>query len=171
MALALVNLDGDTRKLMLDEIDADRAARNLYISSRLSSVGQQDYPSLLKDAAMTFDDSWLAAELRKNARINATEERRKPKGGFTTVRVPDTAADTSAEGEFNRFFLRGLCLRALAEGIERWSSIGRRPYPIRDRIPRRRSGPPLAPPRCSLTFAETSESIRPLGCHLARIPG
>jgi|SRR5438093_440866 len=50
-------------------------------------------------------------------RINATEERRKPKGGFTTVRVPVTTPEMLAEGEFNRFYLRGLCLRAVAEGI------------------------------------------------------
>jgi hypothetical protein len=31
--------------------------------------------------------------------------------------VPATAPETLAEGEFNRFYIRGLCVRALAEGI------------------------------------------------------
>ena len=32
MALALANLDDETRKLMIDEIDADIAAGRLYMS-------------------------------------------------------------------------------------------------------------------------------------------
>jgi hypothetical protein len=32
------------------------------------------------------------------------------------VRVPHTAADTLAEGEFNRYYVRGVCRRALEEG-------------------------------------------------------
>ncbi|MFZ0321604.1 MAG: hypothetical protein WAL56_20940 [Candidatus Sulfotelmatobacter sp.] len=48
--------------------------------------------------------------------MNATEQRRKPKGGYTTAAVPVTAADTLAEGEFNRFYARGLCRRAKVEG-------------------------------------------------------
>ena len=34
-----------------------------------------------------------------------------------TVRAPATAADTLAEGEFNRLYMRGLCRRALDDGI------------------------------------------------------
>lgn len=45
-----------------------------------------------------------------------TEQRRKPKGGFTTARVPFNAHETLAEGEFNRFYARGLCACVLAEG-------------------------------------------------------
>jgi hypothetical protein len=43
------------------------------------------------------------------------EQRRKPSGGYTTAKVPVTAADTLAEGEFNRFYVRGLCRRTLQE--------------------------------------------------------
>jgi hypothetical protein len=47
----------------------------------------------------------------------ATETRRKPSGGHTIAKVPVTAPLTLAEGEFNRFFARGLCLRATEDGI------------------------------------------------------
>jgi hypothetical protein len=47
--------------------------------------------------------------------LNATEQRRKPKGGYTTAVVPVAAADTLAEGEFNRFYARGLCRRTQVE--------------------------------------------------------
>ncbi len=40
-------------------------------------------------------------------------EKRKEK----PVRVPITAPDTLAEGEFNRFFVRGLCVKAIEDGI------------------------------------------------------
>ena len=33
------------------------------------------------------------------------------------ARVPRTAPDTLAEGEFNRFYVRGLCARALEENV------------------------------------------------------
>jgi hypothetical protein len=44
-------------------------------------------------------------------------QRRKPKGGFTIVKVPVTAPAMLAEGEFNRFYARGLCLKAIKNGI------------------------------------------------------
>jgi len=34
------------------------------------------------------------------------------------VRVPKNAPQTLAEGEFNRYYIRGLCARAIAEGID-----------------------------------------------------
>jgi hypothetical protein len=37
---------------------------------------------------------------------------------MTLAKVPITAPETLAEGEFNRFYARGLCLRAMAQGIE-----------------------------------------------------
>lgn len=119
MALTLVNLDYLTRIAMTAEIDADIGNQTLYLSSRLSALGQRDYPQLLRDAAMAHNDEWLAQQLRLGNRLNRTEERRKPRGGYTTVRVPVTAAETMAEGEFNRFYIRGLCVRALSSGQPR----------------------------------------------------
>jgi hypothetical protein len=70
---------------------------------------------MLRAAATGGSDDTLAAELRIAGRINATEERRTPRGGMTVARVPVTAADTLAEGEFNRFYARALCRRAIEE--------------------------------------------------------
>jgi hypothetical protein len=116
MAMALVNLDPTTRKLMLDEISSDIAGKTLYRSPRLSPLGLRDYDDLLKEAVERHDDRWLAAELATAGRLNTIEERHKPNGGYTTARVPITAPETMAEGEFGRFYLRALCLRALADG-------------------------------------------------------
>ncbi|NLE28031.1 MAG: hypothetical protein GX625_22385 [Clostridiaceae bacterium] len=41
--------------------------------------------------------------------MRATEQRRTRGGGITTARVPHNAPEMLAEGEFNRFYIRGLC--------------------------------------------------------------
>ncbi|BAY90254.1 hypothetical protein FDUTEX481_07565 [Tolypothrix sp. PCC 7601] len=111
------DLDDVTRKRMIAEVESDTANGKLYISSRLSANGRQDYVNLLKEAITSHNEVWLAQQLSLNGRLNLTEERKKPKGGYTTAKVPETAPETLAEGEFNRFYIRGLCLRALEEGI------------------------------------------------------
>lgn len=116
MLLSLTNLDDTTRKYMIEEIEMDIASNRLYISPRLSNTGRADYPSLLKQAAQQHDDEWLAAQLQRNSRLNSTEQR-KTKSGFTTAKVPVNAHEMLAEGEFNRFYIRGLCRRAMDEGV------------------------------------------------------
>jgi hypothetical protein len=116
MALSLVNLDDKTRRFMLEEVEHDIASDQLYISPRLNPQGRAAYPNLLKEAIESQDDSWLAQQLRFGGMMNPMEQRRKPKGGYTMVRVPVTAPDTLAEGEFNRFYIRALCRRAAEEG-------------------------------------------------------
>ena len=113
-----LNLDDKTRSCMLVEVDSDVSCDNLYISPRLSRVGQHDYQGLLREAIESHDDVWLANKLRENGRLNPTEERRKRSGGISVVKVPVNAPNTLAEGEFNRFYARGLCLRAMEEGIQ-----------------------------------------------------
>ncbi len=115
--LLLNNLDEKTRVFMQAEIAQDIAAGKLYLSPRLSPVGIAAYPALLTEAARSHDDAWLAGQIQLNGNLLLKEQRKKPSGGFTLADVPYTAADTLAEGEFNRFYIRGLCLRALEENI------------------------------------------------------
>lgn len=117
MGLRLENLDARTRQLMLDELEQDVAAGRLYISPRLSERGQSDYEALLQAAIESGDDVSFADGLRSRGRMSPTEQRRKPRGGLTTAKVPVTAPETLAEGEFNRFYARGLCRRALEDGV------------------------------------------------------
>lgn len=116
MALNLPHLDDRTRKLMMDEMDGDHVAGRLYLSPRLNPEGRANYGALLKQAAQAHDDVWLAGTLR-NGYMASHETRRTPSGATTTAKVPFTAPDTLAEGEFNRFYIRALCLRALADGV------------------------------------------------------
>jgi len=112
------NLDERTRQFMLREFETDLTEDRLYLSPRLNERGRRDYPSLLKQAIIGHDDTWLATQIRNNGLLKTYEHRRLVRGGYTRARVPYSAADTLAEGEFNRFFMRGLCLRALEEGMD-----------------------------------------------------
>src|ERR1700685_3782826 len=98
--MTFANLDTSTRKHMLDEVEQDIQRGTLYISPRLSTYGAQEYPKLLRAAVSSGNDGTFAVSLRKSGILNATEERRKPTGGFTVAKIPVTAPDTLAEGEF-----------------------------------------------------------------------
>jgi hypothetical protein len=118
MGLKYENLDIDTRKYMLEEIDMDIAADKIYLSSYLTQSGQGTWSDLLRAAAETGNDDSLMAGAR--GKFNATTQRRKPKGvGYYVAKVPYNAAEVLAESEFNRYFVRGLSRRAIAEKILR----------------------------------------------------
>jgi hypothetical protein len=117
MGLDLVNLDEETRRFMLEEVERDIAIDELFISTRLNGSGVTAFPGLLKAACQEFNDEWLARELRDGL-LNETLQARKPRGTeYYAKKMPFDAPDTLAEGEFNRFYARGLCKRALVNGI------------------------------------------------------
>lgn len=118
MSFQFHDLDEVTRGFMLDEFDSDVQDGNLYLSGYFSATGRQRYPDMCRQALETGTDGTLAAALRTPGMFEKYHQRRKPKGGYTTAAVPHTAPETAAEGEFNRFYLRGLCLRVLSEGGE-----------------------------------------------------
>jgi hypothetical protein len=118
LGLQYENLDGATRKFMLEEIDMDIWSDVIYRSPYLTQRGQGNWPDHLRDAAANGNDDSLAASVK--GQFNQTTQRRKPKGGgYYTAAVPVNAAEVIAESEFNRYFVRGLCRRAIAEGIRR----------------------------------------------------
>jgi hypothetical protein len=116
MGLNLVNLDDKTREFMFNELEKDVTLNKLYISPRLNVEGRRDYEQLLRSAIQNGDDISLAHSL--SGLFNEYEQRAKPSGGYTTAKVPITAPETLAEGEFNRFYCRGVCRRAIEEGFE-----------------------------------------------------
>lgn len=102
---------------MQAEVADDVGNGKVYLSPRLSEIGRLDYPQLLHDAVSHHDETWLAAQLRIGGRLNTRELSHSKAGKVIDKLVPVNAADTLAEGEFNRFYLRGLCRRALAAGV------------------------------------------------------
>ncbi|MEI7252431.1 hypothetical protein [Pectobacterium versatile] len=118
MSLNYIDLDDSTKKFMLKEIEFDKENNSFYLSNFLTVQGKTVWPSLLEEASQ-HDDAWLEQEIL-NRRLLATHyPRRKPNSTeMTQAKVPHNAAQTLAEGEFNRLYARGLSSRAKAEGIE-----------------------------------------------------
>lgn len=117
MGLQYRDLDQRTRSLMLSEIQHDLEHDTLYLSDNLNPRGRADYPGLLQDAARDGNDDSLASALR--SRLNPTEKPRRLKsGGYSKPpKMRRNAHEMLAEGEFNRFYIRALCLRAIEDGI------------------------------------------------------
>lgn len=109
------NLDQQTRDSMLAEIQFDIDNEKLYYSNRLSENGKKLYPQLLVDSVTNGNEETLALAL-KNNNCFVDKESRNGKNGITYAKVPETANQTLAEGEFNRFYIRGIAMRAINSG-------------------------------------------------------
>lgn len=118
MSLRYENLDDQTRSYMVEEVDADTQSGTIYISRYLNPTGCDAWPRLLREAAQQGTDDSLASAIVQDRCLHDRVERKKPKGGYTMVAVPVTAHETMGEGEFNRFYVRGVCRRAIDEGVE-----------------------------------------------------
>jgi len=116
MGLEYRNLDEKTRQFMLDEIAEDISADKLYKSYNLNQQGKKDYPALIKTAAKNGNDLTLAKEIK--SRLNTHQKPRKLKSGkYSNPPVMrKDAHEMLAEGEFNRFYIRAVCLRAIEDG-------------------------------------------------------
>jgi hypothetical protein len=106
------NLTEAVRGCMVAEVERDTLQAALYVSDRLSAQGRVDYPRLLREAVAFYDPQWLADRLGECGRINPTEVRRY-KGVPKVVKTASNAAEMLADGEYNRFYIRGLCLFVL----------------------------------------------------------
>jgi hypothetical protein len=167
MGLRFENLDDDTRRCMLEELDEDVARGTLYLSPRLSEIGQVEFESLLRRAIESGSEVSLAEDLRAAGRMRSTSPWKKGNGGGATMALPATAPDHLAECEFHRFYARGLCRRALQEKITtlqiyraRADSDGRSRYDsmigvridagslLEDLQTRREVAPPSGLPQC-----------------------
>lgn len=114
--MQLVYTTDEIRKFMREEIELDENNGQLYFSKRLSQTGLQDYPDLLKTAVTNHDIAWLASQLKNKGCIKQMEEQTR-NGVVHAKKVPHNAAESMAEGEFNRFYMRGLCRYALNSGV------------------------------------------------------
>lgn len=111
------NLDDDTRtrEFMLRELEHDIDQEHLYISSRLTTTGAAGWLGHLREALDRHDEVWLTQAIHRSDYWNSHETKAKPSGGTTSAKVPSNAAQILAEGEFVRFYLRGVCQRAIED--------------------------------------------------------
>jgi hypothetical protein len=114
MPLQYENLDPTTRRYAIAELDHDLNSGAFHVSERLRPESVAEYERLLHEALRYYDDRWL--EEHASDLLVESESRRTRSGGTTTARVPQMAARLLAEGDFNRYYMRGVALRAIEEG-------------------------------------------------------
>jgi len=110
------HLDERTRAFMIEEIKNAQKTNNLYFSKRFNSKGNMRWPELIVESAVSHDEHWLAYMVEAEGLMKDYETASKPTGGYTTKHVPSTAAETLADGQFNRFYIIGVCRRAIMDG-------------------------------------------------------
>ena len=111
------NLDKVTRPFIIKAIEEAEQTNNIYYSTRFNENGRTSWSSLLKKAANEHDEHWLAYQIESNVLMKDFEGARTRLGGYSIKHVPHKAAETMAEGQFNRFYMLGLCKRARQEEI------------------------------------------------------
>jgi len=112
-----LNLDDKTRKFMPEAIADAEKAGNLYESARFNDAGRKQWLDLLKQAAKEQNEHWFAYELEAKRLMKDFEVAQKRLGGYTIKHVSHNRAETFAEGQFNRFYMLGLCKWAKDEGV------------------------------------------------------
>lgn len=117
MAFVFHDLDQRTRQLMLDEFKLALTQGSLYMSTRLSGAGMIGYPPALAAAMTGGTEATLATAIRAGGFLNQKETSHNKRGQPFPKDVPFDAHETLAEGEFNRFYIRALCLRAQQDGL------------------------------------------------------
>lgn len=108
-----LNLDDETRKLKLSEIMSDIENGRLYLSDRLNDLGKIKYGSYLIEAATSFDEKHLEDILDLRSHFNSTYLRQGKE-----VKMPVNASTLLCQSEFNRYYIRAICLRAINSDLE-----------------------------------------------------
>ena len=114
MPLKYDDLDPATRRHAIAELDADIASGAFHPSDRLRPTAVAEYQRLLREAIRYYDDLWL--EQHVDDLLLDFEPRQTRTGAQTTAKVPEMAPRMLAEGDFNRYYMRGVALRAIEEG-------------------------------------------------------
>ncbi|WP_328614566.1 hypothetical protein OHS18_42105 [Amycolatopsis sp. NBC_00355] len=119
MELTLQNLEDDvrTRLYMVEELEHDLTSNQMYPGKRLTVVGSQAWPDLLREALEFHDPEWLEHQSRQPG-FWLEHEVSVRKGKSYTKVVPRDAAKTLAEGQFMRYYLRAVARRAIEDGLE-----------------------------------------------------
>jgi hypothetical protein len=116
VSLDLVHLDSTTRRFMIAELETDAATGALFLSPQLSDAGLRQYRRLLRDAILAGTDASFAEALCAQDAVRQPSRWQHPREvGAAEALVAVTVR--LAEREFHRFYLRGLCCRALDQGV------------------------------------------------------
>ncbi len=101
---------------MLEEIERDAKDGRTYFGRRLTDAGRRDWPGLLREAAAAQTPEWLAGKIQPGYHQQLRETYVRNGHQYERDVNQRNAAEMLAEGEFNRFYIRAVCLAALQSG-------------------------------------------------------
>ncbi len=111
MKYNFLNLNQEIRNLMKEDVSLDLNKGILSKSTRFNNEGNSGYPDILFKNIENGDEETLSQEL---AGLFKTKEISHDKKGNSIEKdVPSDANEVFANTEFNRFYMRGLCVFAL----------------------------------------------------------
>jgi hypothetical protein len=111
----LIDFD-EVRDEMVSEIETDIETGALYLSDRLNIKGKELFPKLLiQTAKVNYLDEMVVA---LGMEFFNTTHPRKTQNGITQVKMPSNANLALCEGELNRYYIRGVCRKAISRNQE-----------------------------------------------------
>lgn len=115
MAIFNKNLDTITRCYMRSELIMDIESDNVYYSEFLKYGYEDAWEKTLFCAIKNYDDIWLENHIISQKFLLEKYHKLKKNGGFIKTKTPQEKALQLAEAEFNRFYCRAICIRAIKE--------------------------------------------------------
>lgn len=114
MSFNFLELDNKVRTFMNEELLDDIPQNRLHLADRLNEEGRRTWANLLSEAIMDYDEVWLAEKIVENNILNETEPYKRSASGLRKINR-SSAAKLLAEGEFNKYYIRGICQKAIEE--------------------------------------------------------
>jgi hypothetical protein len=111
MSYNFLDLNNEVRKLMKEEVEFDLKRDGLAKSKRFNDEGNSRYSKILFKNIENGDEETLGSELL--GLFKTKEISRDKKGNAIEKDVPSDANKVIASTEFNRFYMRALCVFAL----------------------------------------------------------
>lgn len=113
----LDDLNAQTRSLMLQELEQDLREGTSFYDARLREDGCELYFRLFVEALESGTPESFSEAIRSQGLLNETETR-TVNGRSVEAKVSSIAHANIGEGEFNRYFMRAVCLQAIEQGLE-----------------------------------------------------
>lgn len=110
------DLDAGIRQLMRQELARDIELKFIFYDARLVESGRALYLRLLAEALERGTPESFSETILKNSLLNPTETR-LVHGQHVQAKVSRIAHRNIGEAEFNRYYMRAVCLRAIEQGI------------------------------------------------------
>lgn len=110
MALVYENLTYEIKQLMLQEVQSDVDNNSVYVSQRLEDGRCGEYVHILESSILSSHGTDEGFEQALQPLMKEVDNHGR--------RIPVNAAQTLAEGEFNKYYVRAMCVYAIQHGLD-----------------------------------------------------